>query len=478
MGSGRALLIVAAVLVACGRPAPAPPSAPPSVAPEIVWSYRVDASSAPRLSVDVELRGGASPELVVGTRVMGLEVLRGGTWSAVPVEDGGAHVPECTDACRFRYYVDLRDAEAGLDGAVEVGSVGRAWLAPGAAWLLRPRALPAARVEVRFAGDLAEKRTPARGFAPATLVTGMPRRGGAFTFPAHGFGEAGYTAFGYIRHNVIVAEGAELAVALLGDRPLALGEPGAVRWVTEAARAVATVYGRFPVPRATIFAVPMAGADEVLFGKMLALGGPSIVALVGENMTPDDVRFDWVLVHEMVHLGFPTLWSEGRWLGEGIATYYEAIARARAGIRSKEETWAAFAREMGRARPRGAERALARRSDIDSIYWGGALFCLMADVRIRERTGGAHSLDTVVRGILAAGGDARSVWTLERVLTEGDRLTGTTVLRELADTYAFGDGAEVDPRGELAALGVRPDGTLDDGAARAAIRRAITTGAH
>ena len=73
--------------------------------------------------------------------------------------------------------------------------------------------------------------------------------------------------------------------------------------------------------------------------------------------------------------------------------------------------------DRGRAlvalRPRDAARApqaagdppaLEDRDDIDSTYWGGALFALLADVRIRAATANARSLDDVVRAVLVAGG--------------------------------------------------------------------------
>lgn len=40
---------------------------------------------------------------------------------------------------------------------------------------------------------------------------------------------------------------------------------------------------------------------------------------------------DWVLVHELFHLGVPSFWRERRWLDEGLATYCEAVLRTRAG---------------------------------------------------------------------------------------------------------------------------------------------------
>ena len=64
-------------------------------------------------------------------------------------------------------------------------------------------------------------------------------------------------------------------------------------------------------------------------------------------------------------------------------------------------------------------------------YWGGAMFCLVADVRIRQKTGNHKGLQDALRGILDAGGNINQDWEIERALSVGDKATGTTVLIDL-----------------------------------------------
>ncbi len=58
------------------------------------------------------------------------------------------------------------------------------------------------------------------------------------------------------------------------------------------------------------------------------------------------------------------------------------------------------------------------------------MFCLVADVRIRQQTHNQKGLQDALRGILAAGNITQD-WEIERALTVGDKATGTTVLIDL-----------------------------------------------
>jgi hypothetical protein len=104
------------------------------------------------------------------------------------------------------------------------------------------------------------------------------------------------------------------------------------------------------------------------------------------------------------------------------------------------------------------------------------LFCLVADVEIRKRTGNRRGLQDALRGIVDAGGTIDKDWPLERVLRTGDQATGTTVLEDL---YAMWGNAPipVDLQSLWGQLGVRVAGgemSFDDTAPLAAVRIAIT----
>ena len=59
------------------------------------------------------------------------------------------------------------------------------------------------------------------------------------------------------------------------------------------------------------------------------------------------------------------------------------------------------------------------------------MFCLLADVRIRERTHNRKGLQDALRAIMNAGGVITQDWPIERAFAEGDKATGTTVLMDL-----------------------------------------------
>jgi predicted metalloprotease with PDZ domain len=110
------------------------------------------------------------------------------------------------------------------------------------------------------------------------------------------------------------------------------------------------------------------------------------------------------------------------------------------------------------------------------VYWGGTLFWLVADVRLRRATNDARSIRDAVVHIANEGGNGRASWTTARVIEQADRATGTTVVSELYRQMARAPG-DVDLPALMASLGVVGEGddvSFDDTAPEAAIRRAIT----
>src|SRR5262249_5325506 len=195
----------------------------------------------------------------------------------------------------------------------------------------------------------------------------------------------------------------------------AVGEAAVLDWIRNSANVVAKYYGFFPVERVLLLVLP-GGGNGFGYGKTLGNGGASILLPIGLATTARELDEDWMLVHEMVHLGFPSVPRQHLWLEEGIATYVEPFARARAGRLSVEEAWRGLMRGLPNGLPERGDRGLDNTHTWGRTYWGGALYCLLADLEIRERTAGKRSLDDALRAILSAGGNVAVRWDLSRAL--------------------------------------------------------------
>jgi len=276
------------------------------------------------------------------------------------------------------------------------------------------------------------------------------------------------------------AGGAELTVAGATLRveidPAAFsggGEP-LLAWVRRSAEIVARYYGRFPMRSARVGIVAESG-DGVRGGKTFADPDAFIRVQVGREVSGAQLQSDWVLVHEMTHLALPDTGEEHAWLSEGLATYVEGVARVQAGNRAEADVWAEELRAMPRGLPQSGDRGLDHTHSWGRTYWGGAMFCLLADVDIRRRTQLRLGLQDSLRAVLRESGGLSSDWPIERILRTGDAAVGTHTLEDL---YAQMKDAPVTP--DLMALwrqlGVVPEGAsvrLDDHAPLADVRHAI-----
>jgi hypothetical protein len=241
-------------------------------------------------------------------------------------------------------------------------------------------------------------------------------------------------------------------------------------WVQRAADAVVRYFGRFPVPEVELL---LHGGDGAGVKSGVTLAEPSLLIRVrlGRDTTPAQYRADWVLVHEMVHLALPRVPRAQRWLHEGAATYIEAVARARAGLVEPAEVWRSWVRQMPLGQPRAGDHGLDHTPTWARTYWGGAMFFLHGDVRLRQRGTPARGLQHALQGVLAAGGDYRVVWDATRILALADATLEQTTLSEM---YARmkDQPSPLDLAALWRELGV--DGTtLRDDAPLAAVRRAI-----
>ena len=261
-----------------------------------------------------------------------------------------------------------------------------------------------------------------------------------------------------------------------------LPEAAVFKHIRAAADAVTTYYGRFPVAKARILVIPMPGRHGDLHGTTWGdMGGwPGFTRIgIGEHMTAAELADDWTMTHELVHMAFPSLGEDQHWMEEGQATYIEPVARVMAGELKAQDIWSDMVRDMSKGEPQGADdQGLDHTHTWARTYWGGALFCLAADVEIRRETGNRKGLQDGLRAVVAAGGTIDHNWDMNQALTIADKATGTQVLSHMYAQWKD-KPVQVDLPKLWDELGVRAAANggveFNDKAPLAAVRKAITT---
>jgi hypothetical protein len=437
----RAIVLAAGALVACGA-APHAPQRTPGEPARVVWRYEVRVSEGLDLDVEADLGAAAGPLRVD--------------------EDAQPFVDVRQRSGPVRYHVRLADAARALADVDVAYSAGGAVFAPPSAWLLRPADVP-------DGGELRFHVTTAPGVAFATGVrpaTGGPP--GTYGADVRALENSSFAAFGALQTERL--PGTEVDV--VSTTGLRVPRASIVKWLSAETSAVADYFGA--PERAVLFVAP--GAGEVTRGKTLGDGGASVLLRLGTRVTEANLLDDWVAAHELVHVRFPALDPDHAWFAEGLATYIEPIARARAGLLTADRVWADLVENAPKGLPRAGDGGLDGTRETDRVYWGGAIYFLLADVALRERTNGRRSLDDALRAIVATGASVETHWPLARVLEEGDRATGSSVLGDLYRDVA-GKAYAPDLEGLWRKLGVRRDAStvrFDATAPLAPLRAAIT----
>ncbi|MEP6655311.1 MAG: hypothetical protein ABJA82_18240 [Myxococcales bacterium] len=380
----------------------------------------------------------------------------GGTWTLSTCRRAG---------CRIRYLFHLRTAARALDEPDTAADRGGAIVAPAGTWLLRPS-------RVHDGGLHAQLHVTTS--APLTFVTGLPRIAGqadTYSVALLPFFVSPYSAFGRFSVETLKIGGAELDLATAAPT-LAADLPRIRGWVTAAARAVAAYFGRFPIDRALVLAVPL---NAGVHGKALGGGGATVLLQVAPGVDLTDPAFDWQAAHEMVHLAIPDMQRDQIWVTEGLATYIEPLGRSMTGELSPAAVWRDMMQNLPKGLPGPGDRGLSHTHTWGRTYWGGALFAFLADLEIRKATHDKLSLATALGGVLREGGDARVFWPVGRFNAAGDRALGQRILSGLYSRMADAP-VDVDLPSVWRELGVSiANGrvTFDNRAPFAAIRRSM-----
>lgn len=257
------------------------------------------------------------------------------------------------------------------------------------------------------------------------------------------------------------------------------------QWISHSSNALKLVYGELPVDHfITKIKASKRNAGVVPWGEVSRSIPPEVTLVVNSTSTLNELKADWTIYHEFSHLLIPYDAGDARWFSEGIASYYQNIIQARAGMFSENKMWQKLydGFERGRKETNYNHQKLSYLSDhIDRnhnymrIYWSGALYWFKADIALRKLNTG-YSLDKALYQLHKCCFDR--YLTAEEITKRLDKLTNSTTFTslffEFSRSYAL-------PKyiAALRSLGVNQDGgqiKLKDEAEYSHIRRAIFKG--
>lgn len=452
-------------LGAC-QPARTLPLRPDGETPALRYHVTYVREPEPALDVELVRVREEAPRDFLFTQSGGVERVRvlgpeGAGQDLTVSPEGGVVVPPDTRVLRYRYPLETHGGGRYADFFTGMGG-GDAWHVAGRVWLLRPRTVtPSLRAELRVEGVDA-------------LLPWEPDASGVYHLEGGDLVDSGFQGFGG-RRCTVRPPGAVVEVAVLG-RMSRMEDAALCAWVGQAAGEVLTVRRSFPYPRITVRVVPVPGREASgIFGMVLWSSPPSVSLLVGQDAAPSSFVRDWVAVHELLHLAHPTFVPRVSWLSEGLATYYQELARARSGRQTPERAWeellAGFTRGRAAVGSRTMEDVTTNGASYQGTYWTGALFALQLDVELRRATGNTRGLDAVLERLAGSGTTA----TFDAFGAAVDAVAGRPLFQQLLARLqsrpAF-DGLEP----LLEALGVEsgPDGVVRLGVARdSQVRQAL-----
>jgi hypothetical protein len=306
---------------------------------------------------------------------------------------------------------------ARLGGRFSRLSAEDALLVNGATWLWRPASTGGAPMLTEGEGTLREGTLrfvlPA-GVDVAVAWPPVEGRDDTYRIDASTFRFLSHVVLGRFERHELTAPGATILVAALQGQSLAADER--IAWIERVTGAVAELDGEFPAERALVVIVPVdRGRDPVAFGNAGRGGGGSVMLLVRDDATRAELERSWVPVHELSHLAVPYVQRDDMWLSEGLATYYQEVLRARAGLQTPLEAWRAIDDGFRRGRQDGTGRTLAEESrrvyesfSFERIYWAGTAIVFLCDVAMRRA---GASLDDAIRGVRERYGHPVRAWT-------------------------------------------------------------------
>ncbi len=257
-----------------------------------------------------------------------------------------------------------------------------------------------------------------------------------------------------------------------------IGSQAIIDWVQKSATIVANYYDGFPVDEASIVLDGFQGSG-VIAGR--AHGEPvlQVIIQIGEYVSQKQLDRDWILIHEMIHFALADVPDKHHWLEEGLPTYIESISRVQADDLPEKFVWKGFMKNMPKGMPLTDDTGLDNASSIGRMYWGGALFCLLADIEIHKQTNNKFGLRDAVQALVNNNLTMDKSVSIDELFRVADAHTGTQVLSDLYNQMKD-EPADINLKSIWSELGINYNNdtgevSLDETAPLASVRQSIVS---
>lgn len=178
-------------------------------------------------------------------------------------------------------------------------------------------------------------------------------------------------------------------------------------WLQQVADALRTVYGKWPKDRINITVkTSTSNSSPVPWGQVTRGTPDEVLLVINTGAGFKQINSDWTAFHELSHLLIPYRGYGDLWFSEGLATYYQNIIQARAGLMSEPGLWNKLASgfERGQQQNNLSHLDLEEISDnmrkyrnFMRVHWSGVHYWLSADIKLRQLSQNKMTLDSVLK---------------------------------------------------------------------------------
>ena len=238
----------------------------------------------------------------------------------------------------------------------------------------------------------------------------------------------GYSA--EVTRQILARDGSTLELEISTQYQPAM-QQNLQQWVAFISDALLQVYGHWPRQRWQIIVSPVSAgsSDPIPWAQVHRDKVDRVEFFTIPKATAQELKQAWTGYHELAHLLIPYQGWGDVWFSEGLASYYQNILQARAGILTEQQMWQKLYEGYQRGLSDTAfdgqtlqdvSSQMRKNGGFMRVYWSGAWYFMAVDARLRQQSGGRHNLDLALAELNRCCGEQRM--TVPEMVSKLDEL--------------------------------------------------------